>query len=114
MALCIHVDVVSNKLCSFMQAPITACSNAVLLLQFVDLMLEGSPIDGEIPAYVHSLRDVSAHSLQLISLSAIPIFLFATVGLFLVLYMHHSWGVVGTVLADPQVARHTMRSTMLA
>ena len=45
---------------------------------------------------------------------AIPILLFATVGLFLVLYMHHSWGVVGTVLAHSQVARHMMRSTMLA
>ena len=62
---------------------------------------------------MHSLRDVSALSPQFISLSAIPIFLFATVGLFLVLYMHHSWGVVGTVLAHSQVARHTMRSTML-
>ena len=96
-----------------MQAPITACSDAVLLLQFVDLVLEGSPRDGEMPAYVYNLQDVPAHSPQLISLSAIPIFLFATVGLFLVLYMHHSWGVVGTVLAHSQVARHTMRSTML-
>ena len=113
MALCIHVDVVSTNLCLFMQAPITACSDAVLLLQFVDLVLKVSPIDGEIPAYVYSLRDVSAHSPQLISISAIPILLFATVGLFLVLYMHHSWGVVGTVLAHSQVARHTMRSTML-
>ena len=43
MALCIHVDIVSNKLCPFMQAPITACSDAVLLLLFVDLVLEGSP-----------------------------------------------------------------------
>ena len=43
----------------------------------------------------------------------IPILLFVTVGLFLVLYMHHSWGVVGTVLAHSHVARHTMRSTML-
>ena len=77
-------------------------------------MLEGSPRDGEIPAYVHSPHDVSAHSLELISLSAVPILLFATVGLFLVLYIHHSWGVVGTVLAHSQVARHTMRSTMLA
>ena len=112
MALCIH-DVVSNKLCPFMQAPITARSDAVLLLQFVDLVLEGSPRDGEIPAYVYSLHAVSAHSVELISLSAIPILLFATVGLFLVFYMHHSWGVVGTVLAHSQVARHTMRSTML-
>ena len=111
MTLCIH-DVVSNKLCPFMQAPITACSDTVLL-QFVDLVLEGSPRDGEIPAYVHSLRDVSAHSPQLICLSAIPIFLFATVGLFLVFYMHHSWGVVGTVLIHSQVARHTLRSIML-
>ena len=46
-------------------------------------------------------------------LYCIPILLFATVGLFLVLYMHHSWGVVGTVLAHSQVARHTMRSIML-
>ena len=46
-------------------------------------------------------------------LQCIPILLFATVGLFLVLYIHHSWGLVGTVLARSQVARHTMRSTML-
>ena len=82
-------------------------------MQFVDLVLEGSPRDGEIPAYVYSLHAVSAHFVELISLSAIPILLFATVGLFLVIYMHHSWGVVGTVLAHSQVARHTMRSTML-
>ena len=43
----------------------------------------------------------------------IPILLFATVGLFLVLYMHHSWGVAGTVLAHSQVAGHIARSTML-
>ena len=46
-------------------------------------------------------------------LTAIPVLLFATVGLFLVLYMHHSWGVVGSVLAHSQLARHTMRSIML-
>ena len=42
-----------------------------------------------------------------------PILLFVTVGLFLVLYMHHSWGVVRTVLAQSQVARHIMRSSLL-
>ena len=63
--------------------------------------------------------------LQVHVLTAIPILLFATVGLFLVLYMHHSWGtmstvkhhswgVVGTVMAHSQVARHILRSTMLA
>ena len=48
-----------------------------------------------------------------LALTAISTLMFATVGLFLVLYMHHSWGVVGTVLAQSQVARHTVRSTML-
>ena len=46
-------------------------------------------------------------------LYCIPILLFTVVGLCLVLYMHHRWGVVGTVLAHSQVARHTMRSIML-
>ena len=56
--------------------------------------------------------DTSGHQLWYI-LTTIPILLFTVVSLFLVLYMHHSWGVVGTVLAHSQVARHMMRSTML-
>ena len=83
-------------------------SDAVLLLQFVGLVLEGSPIDGKLSGSVY---DTSKNP-ELI-LTAISIVLFTTVGLLLVLYMHHSWGVVGTVLAHSQVARHTMRSIML-
>ena len=57
-------------------------------------------------------RAYDSRSAQLIP--AAPILLFVTVELFLVLYMHHSWGAVGTVLAQSQVARHIMRSSMLA
>ena len=77
-------------------------------------MLDKSHFDERVSAYsyvYHSSGALEKHILYY--LSAIPIFLFATVGLFLVLYMHHSWGVMGTVLAHSQVARHTMRSTML-
>ena len=66
----------------------------------------------EMPAYVYAVSFVH-YSRSLHLTTAITIFLFTTAGLFLVLYMHHSWGVVGTVLAQSQVARHTMRSTML-
>ena len=38
-------------------------------------------------------------------LTAIPILLFATVGLFLVLYMHHSWGTMSTVMTHSQVGK---------
>ena len=44
--------------------------------------------------------------------NAVPILMFATVRLFPVLFVHHSWGVVGTVLVQSQVARHTVRSIM--
>ena len=85
-------------------------SDDVSLLQFVGLVLKESPIDGELPAYVYD----SSKNNDWWSLTAISIGLFTTVGLFLVLCLHHSWGVVGTVLAQSQVARHTMWSSMLA
>ena len=84
----------------------------LLLLQFVGLVMEESSFQVEMSAYV-ALASKVPHSTQH-TLTAIPILMFATVGLFLVLYMHHSWGVVGTALAQSQVARHTVRSTMLA
>ena len=84
----------------------------LLLLQFVGLVMEESSFQVEMSAYV-ALASKVPHSTQH-TLTVIPILMFATVGLFLVLYMHHSWGAVGTVLAQSQVARHTMRSTMLA
>ena len=74
--------------------------------------MEESSFQVEMSAYVDAATNVH-HSAQRI-LTAIPILMFATAGLFLVLYMHHSWGVVGTVMAQSQVARHTVRSTMLA
>ena len=74
--------------------------------------MEESSSQVEMSAYVDAATNVH-HSAQHI-LTAIPILMFATVGLFLVLYMHHSWGVVGMALAQSQVARHTVRSTMLA
>ena len=78
-------------------------------------MLDKSHFDERVSVFSHehlSTRRFGKHNLYY--LTAIPILLFATVGLCLVLYMHHSWGVVGTVLAHSQVARHNMRSTMLA
>ena len=83
------------------------------LPQFAGLVLEESSFNVETAAGVFHITNVNNPS-SFFTLMAIPIFLFATVGLFLVLYMHHSWGVVGTVLAHSPVARHTMRSTMLA
>ena len=74
--------------------------------------MEESSFQVEMSAYVDAATNVH-HSAQHI-LTAIPILMFATVGLFLFLYMHHRWGVVGTVLAQSQVARHIVRSTMLA
>ena len=77
-------------------------------------MFDKSHFDEKVSAYsyvYHSSGALEKHILYY--LSAIPILLFTVVGLCLVLYMHHSWGVVGTVLAHSQVARHTMRSTML-
>ena len=75
--------------------------------------MKGSYFQVDLPAYTLPERRVyDSRSAQLIP--AAPILLFVTVGLFLVLYMHHSWGAVGTVLAQSQVARHIMRSSMLA
>ena len=82
-------------------------------LQFAGLVLEESSFSVETSASVYYITDVNNPS-HLLALTIIPILLFATVGLFLVLYMYHSWGVVGTVLAHSQVTRHAMRSTMLA
>ena len=89
-----------------------AVTMLVSLLQFVGLVMEESPLQVEMSAYVYGASDTYHAGSQHI-LTVIPILLFATVGLFLVLYIHHSWGLVGTVLAQTQVARHTMRSTML-
>ena len=75
--------------------------------------MKESSFQVEMSAYVCSANSFIVHRSTQHTLTAIPILMFATVGLFLVLYMHHSWGVVGTVLAQSQVARHTMRSTML-
>ena len=75
--------------------------------------MKESSFQVEMSAYVHSANAfIVQHSTQ-DTLTAIPILMFATVGLFLVLFVHHSWGAVGTVLTQSQVARHTMRSTML-
>ena len=74
--------------------------------------MEESPLQVEMSAYVYNASD-TYDTWSLLTLNVIPILLFATVGLFLVLYIHHSWGMVATVLARTQMARHTMRSTML-
>ena len=84
----------------------------VLFLQFVGLVMEESVFQVQMSASVHAASKVP-HSAKH-TLTVIPILMFPTAGLFLVLYMHHSWGVVGTVMAQSQVARHTVRSTMLA
>ena len=84
----------------------------LLLLQFIGLVMKESSFQVEMSAYVHSTNALVHHSTQ-DTLTAIPILMFATVGLFLVLFVHHIWGAVGTVLAQSQVARHTVRSTML-
>ena len=86
----------------------------LLLLQFVGLVMEESSFQVEMSAKVHVASASKVTNSAQHTLTAIPILMFATAGLFLVLYMHHSWGVVGTVLAQSQVARHTVRSTMLA
>ena len=85
----------------------------VSFLQFVGLLLDENFLNSQVSGYVYSASRTIQYSLASV-LTAIPILLFATVGLFLVLYMHHSWGVVGTVMAHSQVARHILRSTMLA
>ena len=84
----------------------------VSFLQFVGLLLEENLLNSQVSDYVYCAAKPVQHSLVNV-LTAIPILLFTVVGLFLVLYMHHSWGVVATVLAHSQVARHMMRSTML-
>ena len=80
--------------------------------QFVGLVMEESFFQVEMSAYVYG-ASATYHAGSLLILTVISILLFAMVGLFLVLYIHHSWGLVATVLARSQVARHTMRSTML-
>ena len=84
----------------------------VLLLQFVGLVMEESSFQIEMSTNVDDTSK-DFHFTRLLPLTVMPILLFATVGLFLVLYIHHSWGLMGTVLAQSQVARHAMRSTML-
>ena len=76
-------------------------------VQFVGTVLQDSPWHSDRTGVVKGYDDANKNFYY------IPILLFATVGLFLVLYMHHSWEVVGTVLAHSQVARHIARSTML-
>ena len=83
------------------------------LLQFVSLVMEEISFHIEMPAKVCNTSE-AYHPIYLYTLAVMPILLLATVGLFLVLYIHHSWGLVVTVLARSQVARHTMKSTMLA
>ena len=81
-------------------------------VQFMGTVLQDSPWHSDRTGFVKGY-DNSYHPTPHENLYYIPILLFATVGLFLVLYMHHSWGVVGTVLADSHVAGHMMRSIML-
>ena len=82
-------------------------------MQFIATALQDSPWNNVITWDARNC-DGNYHRGSWDSIHLIPTTLFATVGLFLVLYIHHSWGLVGTVLAQSQVARHTMRSTMLA
>ena len=85
----------------------------VSFLQFVGLLLDENFLNSQVSGYVYSASRTIQYSLAS-ALTAIPILLFATVGLFLVLYMHHSWGTMSTVMAHSQVARHILWSTMLA
>ena len=90
-----------------------AHTSCFTLLQFLGLVMKGSYFQVDLPAYmVPERRAYDSRSAQ--QIFAAPILLFVTVGLFLVLYMHHSWGAVSMVLAQSQVARHIMRSSMLA
>ena len=86
---------------------------SLCLVQFLGTMLQDSPWHNDIFADVPNLDNGYRPNPRL-SMYLIPIQLFLMAGLLLVLYIHHSWGVVGTVLAQSQVARHTVRSTMLA
>ena len=85
----------------------------VAFLQFVGLVLDENLTNGQVLTYVYKSSKVFRCNIQS-TLIAIPILLFATVGLFLVLYMHHSWGTMSTVMTHSQWARHIMRATMLA
>ena len=85
----------------------------VSFLQFVGLLLDENFLNSQVSGYVYSASRTIQYSLASV-LTAIPILLFATVGLFLVLYMHPSWGTMSTVMAHSQVARHILWSTMLA
>ena len=82
-------------------------------MQFIATALQDSPWNNVITWDACNCDD-NYHRSSWESIHLIPTTLFATVGLFLVLYIHHSWGLVATVLARSQVARNTMRSTMLA
>ena len=81
-------------------------------VQFMGTVLQDSPWHSDRIGFVKRYDD-GYHPNPNKNFYYIPILLFATVGLFLVLYMHHSWGVVGTVLAHSHVAGHMMRSIML-
>ena len=81
-------------------------------VQFVSTVLQDSPWHSDRTGVVKGYNN-AYHPNPHENLYYIPILLFTVVGLFLVLYMHHSWGVVGTVLAHLQVARHTLRSVIL-
>ena len=82
------------------------------LIQFIGIILQDTQWSCETLWTTHTVEPQLTPD-NPIELQVIPILLFTVVGLCLVLYMHHSWGVVGTVLAHSQVARHTTRSTML-
>ena len=85
---------------------------SLCLVQFLGTMLQDSPWHNDIFADVHNLDDSYRPNPRL-PIHLIPIQLFLMAGLLLVLYMHHRWGVAGTVMAQSQVARHTVRSAML-
>ena len=81
-------------------------------VQFMGTVLQDSPWSSDKTGVVEGYTG-NGHPNHKENFYFIPILLFATVGLFLVLFMHHSWGVVGTVLVDLQVAGHITRSIML-
>ena len=85
---------------------------SLCLLQFLGTLFQDSPWHNDKFADVDDLDD-SYRPTPRMSIHLIPIQLFLMAGLLLVLYVHHSWGAVGTVLAQSQVARHTVRSAML-
>ena len=81
-------------------------------VQFMGTVLQDSPWSSDKTGVVKGYSD-GYHPNPHENFYYIPILLFTVVGLFLVLYMHHSWEVVGTVLAHSHVAGHMMRSIML-